>query len=58
MPIVSSVSSRLVVVVKEGVIDVRPKLMKHEGAGIDTYVQNPSVYGVAEVSLALRIVEV
>ena len=39
-------------------VHVGPELMKEEGGGVDAYVLSPFFCGVAEGSLALRIVEV
>src|SRR5271170_7149062 len=48
----------LVLGMKEGMIDIWPELFEHEGGSIDTDVEAPFLRGVAEGSLACRIVQV
>ena len=56
MPIVLSVSSRLVVGVKEGVIDVRPKLLQDIENAIQGDLCYPFLPGLCPCALSRRIV--
>jgi hypothetical protein len=38
---------------KEGMVDIRPKLFEHEGGSIDTNVDTPLLYRVSEGARSL-----